>query len=316
MLDSGYVPVSGGHTIYYECHGAKGGRPAVILHGGPGGGLNREHLRMFDLKKWCILLFDQRGCGKSMPYGSTHCNTTWDLVSDIEVLREKMGCSAWFVQGGSWGTTLALAYAEKYPNRVTGILLRGASLCNNASFEWQYQKGGASEIFPEEWEKFVAVLPLSLHDKGWKSIARYYQKKMNGSDTRIAQRYADAWWGWEDAISQLLPIKDTTTKKEALAIGRLENHYFVHDCWLAKDQLLRGLHMLRHIPITIVHGRYDMVCPVSGALAISNALPHVNLVIVLDAGHATVEPGIMKALKVATRRMYPSRNKTMKKRRV
>jgi len=305
MLTSGFVPVSNGHCIYYETHGSVKGRPAVILHGGPGGGLNHNHLKMFDLKKWHILLFDQRGCGKSTPFGSIAHNTTWDLVADMEVLRTLMGWDTWFIQGGSWGTTLALAYAETHPSRVTGLLLRGVCLCDEDSFAWLYQKGGASEVFPEKWDNFIKVLPPRLHDKGWKAISQYYHTKLN-STTTASHKYASAWWGWESDVSQLIPIKDTTKPREALAIARLENHYFVNNCWLKPDQLLKGLHTLRNIPITIVHGRYDMVCPITGAHAICKELPHTKLFVIPDAGHATVEPGTMKALRSVLRSVLRS----------
>ena len=325
MLTSGFVPVSkgfcatdNGHSIYYETHGSVKGRPAVILHGGPGGGLNHNHLKMFDLKKWHILLFDQRGCGKSTPFGSIAHNTTWDLVADMEVLRTLMGWDKWFIQGGSWGTTLALAYAETHPSCVTGLLLRGVCLCDDASFEWLYQKGGASEVFPEKWDNFIKVLPPRLHDKGWKAISQYYHTKLNSTNIAslsLRNKYASAWWGWESDVSQLIPIKDTTSLRDALAIARLENHYFVNDCWLKPDQLLKGLHHLKHIPITIVHGRYDMVCPITGAHAICKVLPHTKLMIIPDAGHATVEPGTAKALRSVLRRTA-MRHTTQKKKRM
>lgn len=306
----GYLPVSGGHRIYYETHGKSNARPVVILHGGPGGGMNRAILQAFDLKKWFVVLFDQRGCGKSTPFGSLEHNTTWDLVDDIEALRCHFGWDAWFVSGGSWGTTLALVYAQTHPSRVTGLLLRGVCFCDNASFRWLYQRGGASEIYPDAWKGFLSVLPQRLHTAGWRSIARYYQQGLNGPD---AQRYADAWWKWENHVSFFRPRPDDTMPKEALALALLENHYFVHGCWLKKNQLVRGLYKLRHIPITIVHGRYDLVCPISASFAIKEALPHTTLSITPDAGHAFAEPGTMRRFKQATRRMRRSMRRTQKK---
>ena len=310
---SGHLSVSGGHQIYYEKHGKSNARPAVVLHGGPGGGMNRSILTTFDLKQWCVVLFDQRGCGKSTPFGSLLHNTTWDLVADIEALRCHFGWDNWFVTGGSWGTTLALAYAETHPSRVTGLLLRGVCLCDDASFRWLYQVGGASELYPDTWKDFVSVLPDRLHTAGWNTIARYYQNKLKGPD---AQRYANAWWKWENSVSFLVPKKDDTTPKEALALALLENHYFVNRCWLKKDQLWKGLPTLRHIPITIVHGRYDLVCPISASFAIKHALPHVKLYITPDAGHAFAEPGTTRRFKQATRTMrrsWSSSRKTQKK---
>jgi proline iminopeptidase len=235
-MRSGYLPVSGGHELYYEVHGK--GRPAVFLHGGPGGGMDKLILKTYDLTKWSIVLFDQRGCGKSKPFGSLLNNTTWDLVEDIEVLRSHLGVDAWFVSGGSWGTTLALAYAETYPLRVTGLLLRGVCFCDEASFRWMYEKGGASELYPDQWKGFLSVLPKRLHDADWKTIMKYYQKKLRG---KHAQQYAAAWWGWEHSLSYLLPRKDDTMPKDIIVLARLENHYFVNHCWLQKDQLYNGL---------------------------------------------------------------------------
>jgi proline iminopeptidase len=290
---SGHLSVSDGHSIYYEKHGT--GRPAVMLHGGPGGGLSRSILDRFDLKKWCVVLFDQRGCGKSTPFGSIEHNTTWDLVEDIEALRSLFGFDSWFVSGGSWGTTLALAYAETYPSRVTGLLLRGLCFCDDNSFRWLYEKGGASEIFPDRWSSFISVLPERLRNAGWKDIARFYHKKLNGPSPH---KYVKAWWGWEFSVSRLIPDReDPTPANEALALARLENHYFVNNCWFTKDQLLRGLGALRHIPITIVHGRYDLVCPISASFEVKKVLPHTKLIVIPDAGHASIEPGTNRMLK-------------------
>ena len=302
---SGHLSVSDGHSIYYEKHGT--GRPAVILHGGPGGGLSRTILDRFDLKKWCVVLFDQRGCGKSTPFGSIEHNTTWDLVKDIESLRSLFGFESWFVSGGSWGTTLALAYAETHPSRVTGLLLRGLCFCDDDSFRWLYEKGGASEIFPDRWASFISVLPEKLRNAGWKDIAHFYNKKLNGSSPH---KYVKAWWGWEFSISRLIPDRyDPTSDDEALALARLENHYFVNNCWFTKDQLLRGLGALRHIPITIVHGRYDLVCPISASFEVKKKLPHTKLIIIPDAGHASIEPGTKRMLKREVASMLKRCNK-------
>lgn len=315
---SGHLSVSGGHSIYYEKHGT--GRPAVILHGGPGGGLSHSYLDRFDLKKWCVVLFDQRGCGKSTPFGSIEHNTTWDLVEDIEALRNLFGFDSWFVSGGSWGTTLALAYAQTYPTRTTGLLLRGLCFCDDDSFRWLYEKGGASEIFPDQWSKFMSVLPERLHSAGWKDITRFYHKKLNGPSP---QKYVKAWWGWEFSVSRLIPdLEDPTPAKNALALARLENHYFVNNCWFTKDQLLRGLGILRHIPITIVHGRYDLVCPISASFEVKKVLPHTKLIVIPDAGHASIEPGTRRMLKREVASMFKQskkrstlRNKRSNKRR-
>ena len=289
----GYLEVPG-HKIYYEIYGK--GRPAVVLHGGPGGGIQKSALDVYDLKKWRVLMFDQRGCGKSV--GGLENNTTWDLVNDIEALREMCGFEKWFVSGGSWGTTLALAYAETHPSRVTGLLLRGVCLCDESSFKWQYEEGGASRIFPETWQKFITVLPSSLKKAGWFQIATYYQKKLQSSEKK---KYAKAWWEWELSISYMRQRPDNSTPKEELDISVLENHYFVNKCWLKEGQLLKNIHTLKHIPITIVHGRYDMVCPINQAYMIKKALPHTKLIIVENEGHASTQPGIKRALRRAIR---------------
>lgn len=311
-MRSGYLPVSGGHQIYYEVHGK--GRPAVYLHGGPGGGLDRTVIKTFDLTKWCVLLFDQRGCGKSTPFGSLTQNTTWDLVEDIEALRCELGFESWFVSGGSWGTTLALAYAQTHPSRVTGLLLRGVCFCDEVGLRWMFEAGGASEIYPDGWNAFLSVVPKRLHGADWKTIVRFYQKKLQGAE---AQRYANVWSQWENCISYLLPHKDDFSPKQTLAVSLLENHYFANGCWLKKDQLKKGLSKLRGIPITIVHGRYDLVCPISAAFAMKEALPQTRLLVTPDAGHAMKEPGTFRRFRQMTRvmrRAWPS--STRKHRRI
>jgi len=289
----GFLEVSNNHVIYYEIHGK--GRPAVVLHGGPGGGMQKSALEIYDLTKWCVVMFDQRGCGKSI--GSLQHNTTWDLVEDIERLREMCGFEKWFVSGGSWGTTLALVYAEKYPSRVTGLLLRGVCLCDESSFKWQYEEGGASRIFPETWEKFIAVLPPSLKKAGWFQIAKYFQKKLQSPEKR---KFAKAWWEWELSTSYMTQHKNDTTLRQELDIARLENHYFVNKCWLKEGQILQNLYKIKHIPITIVHGRYDMVCPINQAYVIKQKLPHTKLIIVPNEGHSSTQPRIKMEMKKAT----------------
>lgn len=299
MILSGFLPVTHGHTIYYEVHGS--GRPAMIVHGGPGGGIMKGVEKIYDLKKWQVLLFDQRGCGRSTPFGCLEHNTTWDLVADMDALREYMGWNNMFLSGGSWGTTLATAYAIIHSERVTGLLLRGMCFADDRSQKWLYQRGGASEVFPDAWKTFISVLPPVLHDKGWRKIMGFYRKKLMGPHS---QRYANAWWRWESAISFLCPKPDMATAKETLALALLENHYFIHDCWLKKNQLLDGLHLLRHIPITVIHGRYDMVCPVQAAFLVKKYAPHTVLHITPDAGHGASEPGTWATLCRETRRMY------------
>ena len=353
MFLSGFLDVSGGHSVYYEVHGC-GTACAVILHGGPGGGFDPSMLRIYDLTQWRVLVFDQRGCGKSRPFLELKNNTTWDLVEDIEALRTQvLHVDKWFVSGGSWGTTLALAYAEKYPLRVSGLLLRGLCFSDEAAMRWLYEEGGASEVYPEAWDKFIAVLPSRLHRAGWMQIARYFHKRLADTttvarrlaDTMVDKRLADtttrkrladtttrkrladtttrkrlantttrkrlanAWWDWEAAVSHLVQIPDNTTPTQALALATIENHYFVNRCWLKEGELLRGLSKLKHIPITIVHGRYDMVCPISAVHQFKKALPHTRIIITL-AGHAATEQETFAAQKMA---LKTTRRRTVKR---
>lgn len=297
LLSSGHLPVSDGHQIYYETYGNPKGRPAVVLHGGPGGGSSPAMTGIYDLTKWFVVLFDQRGSGKSLPFLELKHNTTWDLVEDIEALREHLHIKKWFVSGGSWGTTLALVYAETHPSSVTGLLLRGVCLGNEQTQRWLYEKGGVSEIYPEGWKLFTSVLPKRLHDASWRQISRYYHTHLQGPSK---QKFANAWWGWEASVSQLIPQKDNTPPHTALALAQIENHYFVNNCWLKEGQILKNIHRLTHIPITIVHGRYDVVCPITQAFDIKSALPHTKLHVVTEAGHASSHPGIKKELRRAT----------------
>jgi proline iminopeptidase len=311
MLTSGFLSVSNIHTIYYEVHGVMNGRPAIVLHGGPGGGIVKGMEKIYDLKKWCVILFDQRGCGRSTPFGELKENTTWYLIEDIEKLRQLFGWDKWFVSGGSWGTTLALAYAEKYPMRVTGLLLRGLCLSDAASFKWLYEKGGASEIYPDAWQGFIKVLPKKLHEASWKKIMRYFYDALNHDALNHdalnhdinAIRYANAWWGWEAAVSHLYPHPNNSSKKQTLSLAIIENYYFLHEAWLRPNQLLRNIKKLKSIPITIVHGRYDMVCPITQAFELKRLLPHIKLIVIPDAGHAGNEPGTWNALCKAVRSM-------------
>lgn len=293
MVDTGYLPVTGGHTLYYEVHGSTKNPPLVFLHGGPGGGIQRGAFPLY--KQFCLITFDQRGCGKSTPFGSLVANTTWDLVEDIEALRKHLGIPAWFVSGGSWGTTLGLIYAETYPQVVKGLLLRSVCLIDSMSNKWLYEQGGASEVYPEEWLKFVKVLPVKLRTASWRQIMKYYQKKLRAKDMTFAR----AWWGWEHAVSFLHPRKDDTPDSEILSLALIENHYFVHNCWIEEGQILRDAHRLKGIPIVTVHGRYDMVCPNKGSFELQRVLPHVKVLLVADGGHAGSEAGTFAAHKKA-----------------
>jgi proline iminopeptidase len=300
---SGMLPLTHGHTMYYEEHGT--GKPVLYIHGGPGGGLSRSYTDIFNLKKSRVILYDQRGCGKSQPSVSNSRtaalkhNTTWDLVEDIELLRKHLGIEKWFIAGGSWGTTLALAYAETYPERVTGLLLRGVCLVTNRELDWLQKCGGSSEIFPEEWAKFMEPLPASLRKEGisGRRIAKKYYQLVRSKNAETRRNAAKAWWSWESAVSFLKPVPDDMTMKQTEDIAAIETHYFTHGAWLKPNQLLRNAHRLQNIPISIVHGRYDLVCPFRSAWELHRAVPHSKLYAIPDAGHGMMEPGTFKMLK-------------------
>jgi proline iminopeptidase len=294
-MKSGYLPVEDGHTLYYEIHGASEGKPAVILHGGPGGGLQRSALRSFDLRKWCVLLFDQRGCGRSRPFLSTHANTTWHLVADIEALRTHVGIEKWMVFGGSWGSTLALAYASRHGDRVSGMVLRGVCLMEPWETEWLYGPAGAARLFPREWAAFSGGQRRATA----KSLMRSYGRRFRRASTRRAA--ARAWWGYEAAVSHLRPQPDTTPDRGAEGLAILEHHYFSHNAWLRPGQLLAAARHM-NFPVAIVQGRYDVVCPPAAAVALTAALPKARLTLTI-AGHAGSEPETAKGLHAAVAAM-------------
>lgn len=277
--------------MYYEEHGTHDGMPVVVLHGGPGGGLQSSTLRFFDLKQWRVILYDQRGCGSSTPKNSTHANTTWHLVADIERLRIHLGIEKWVLFGGSWGTTLALAYASRHADRILGMVLRGVCLLEKWEQDWLYRKGGASQMFPHEWVSFEKGA-----GPGRGSLMARYTRRLRNRRTRRAA--AKAWWNWEASLSTLEPQEDKTPADKVESLAVLENHYFRHNAWLRPGQLLAAARRFR-FPINIVQGRYDMVCPPAAAHALSRAAPYVNILYTL-AGHAAAEPRTARALKYAT----------------
>ena len=297
--ESGFLDTGDGHSIYYERAGTRGAKPAVFLHGGPGGGISPSHRRLFDPKLYDIMLFDQRGCGKSTPNASLDNNTTWHLVADIERLREKMGVENWLVFGGSWGSTLALAYAEKHPERVTELVVRGIYTLTKPELDWYYQFG-VSEMFPDKWERFLAPIPENERHE----MMAAYRKRLTGTDRAKQVEAARAWSLWEGETITLLPEPDTSDKfgedDFAIAFARIENHFFVHAGWMDEGQLLRDAHKLQDIPGTIVHGRYDMPCPAKYAWALHKAWPKAEFKLIEGAGHAYSEPGILDALITAT----------------
>lgn len=299
--ETGLLDVGDGHRLYYERVGRKGGKPAVFLHGGPGGGSAPIHRQLFDPDRYDVLLFDQRGCGRSTPHACLDANTTWHLVADIERLRTHIGVDRWQVFGGSWGSTLALAYAETHPDRVSELVLRGIYTCTRPELRWYYQFG-VSEMFPDKWERFQApIAPEDRHD-----MLGAYRRLLTGDDEAAKLAAARAWAMWEGETITLLPDPSFSEPfgdgRFALAFARIENHYFVHDAWLEENQLLRDAGRLRGIPGTIVHGRYDMPCPARFAYALHQAWPEADFHLIEGAGHAFSEPGILDRLIRATDR--------------
>lgn len=298
-FDSGMLDVGDGHTIYWERVGTRGAKPAVFLHGGPGGGCGPTHRRAFDPEKYDVMLFDQRGCGRSLPHAELEANTTWHLVSDIERLRAMMGVEKWQVFGGSWGSTLALAYAETHPERVSELIVRGVYTLTRAELEWYYQFG-VSQMFPEKWERFLAPIPQA--ERG--DMMAAYRKRLVSEDRAVQLEAAKAWSLWEGETITLLPDPSLTEQHGdddfAIAFARIENHFFVHGGWFEEGQLLRDAHKLAGIPGVIVHGRYDMPCPAHYAWQLHKAWPDAEFHLIEGAGHAFSEPGILDRLIRAT----------------
>ncbi|HUQ14359.1 MAG TPA: prolyl aminopeptidase [Novosphingobium sp.] len=299
--ETGTLEVGDGHLLFWERCGTRGAKPVVFLHGGPGGGCSPDHRRQFDPALYDVLLFDQRGCGRSTPFASLEANTTWHLVADIERLRAMCGHSAWQVFGGSWGSTLALAYAETHPDRVTELVLRGIFLAGQNEGDWLY-KYGASELYPEAWEAFSGHVREA--ERG--DLVEAYHRRLTSDDRPTRLAAAKAWSGWEAVTVTLLPdahvLEEFTGDDKAVAVARIENHYFRHKCWLDEGQLLRDAGKLRGIPGIIVQGRHDCCTPPAAAWALKCAWPEVELQIVPDGGHLFSEPGITDGLIRATDR--------------
>lgn len=298
-FETGMLEVGDGHTLYWERVGTRGAKPAVFLHGGPGGGISPVHRRLFDPALYDVILFDQRGCGRSTPHAGLEANTTWRLVADIERLREMAGFETWLVFGGSWGSTLALAYAQTYPEAVSELVLRGIYTLTRGELDWYYQFG-VSEMFPDKWERFQAPIPQDeRHD-----MMAAYRRRLTGEDRAVQLEAARAWSLWEGETITLLPEPSTSGKfgqdDFALAFARIENHFFVHSGWLEEGQLVRDAWKLADIPGVIIHGRYDMPCPLRYAWALHKAWPQAQFHIVEGAGHAFSEPGILDRLIAAT----------------
>ena len=296
---SGHLDVGDGHRIFWERCGTPGEKPAVFLHGGPGGGFSSDHRRLFDPARYDLLLFDQRGCGQSTPHASLDANTTWHLVADIERLRAMMGVDQWLVFGGSWGSTLALAYAQAHRAQVSELVLRGIFTIRQSEIDWYYQEG-ASRIYPDKWERFVGPVPET--ERG--DLVAAYRQLLTGDDPAARLAAARAWSVWEGETVRLLPDPALSAVHDAddfaLAFARIENHYFTHRGWLDDGQLIANAAILADIPGVIIHGRYDMACPAETAWALHKAWPQARFELIEGAGHAYNEPGILDALIRAT----------------
>ena len=299
---TGHLDVGSGHRIYYEECGNPAGSPALFVHGGPGAGAGAKARQFFDPGGYRIVLHDQRGCGRSEPHASLVDNTTWHLVEDIERLREHLGIERWLVFGGSWGSTLALAYAERHPERVSALVLRGIFMLRRSEIEWFYQQG-ASTIYPDRFEDYVAPIPVP--ERG--DLIGAFYRRLTGSDREIALSAARGWAVWEAATSFLRPndenVRNWGEPDFALAVARIECHYFVNGGFFEREnQLLEDVARIRHIPAVIVQGRYDVVCPMQTAWDLHRAWPQADFRVVDDAGHSAFEPGITHELVLATDR--------------
>jgi len=286
------------HELHVEECGNPQGVPVLFVHGGPGAGCEPYHRRFFDPNLYRIILFDQRGAGRSTPHASLERNTTWHLVEDMERIRRELGIDRWMLFGGSWGSTLSLAYAETHPERVLAMVLRGVFLCRSWEIRWFYQDG-ASHVFPDFWQEYVAPIPEP--ERG--DLLRAHYTRLTGQDEVARMASAKAWSVWEGRTATLRPNKAVvdffSDPHVALSLARIEAHYFFHDTFLQPDQLLRHAYRLKDVPGVIVHGRYDMVCPVQNAWELAQAWPSGRLEIVPDAGHSASEPGIVNALVLA-----------------
>ena len=304
--DTGMLIAGEGNRIAYEQSGNPEGKPVVFLHGGPGAGTSPWHRRFFDPERYRIILLDQRGCGRSTPHASEpdadlRHNTTWHLVADIELLRKNLGIEKWQVFGGSWGSALALAYAESHPQAVTEIVLRGIFTLRRHELEWFYE-GGAASIVPDLWEEFIAPIPILERSQ----LMEAYHRRLSDPDPAVHVPAAVAWSRWEAANLTLLPdpelIEAMTEPKAAVAFARIENHYFLHGGWFAPDQLIANVDRIRDIPAVIVQGRYDVCTPAMTAWDLHRAWPEADFVMIPDAAHAASEPGIAAALRAAADR--------------
>jgi proline iminopeptidase len=299
---AGLLPLDDGHVMYWEESGNPRGLPVLFLHGGPGAGASPAHRRFFDPRFYRIVIFDQRGCGRSVPHGAIAANTTPHLINDMEKLRRHLGIDSWVLFGGSWGSTLALAYGLRHPQRCRGFILRGVFLGMRQEVTWFLY--GMRTFFPEAWRAFAEFLPVPERDD---LLAGYY-RRLTDPDGAVHQPAAAMWTRYETVCSNLIPRHDESHiyapgDPAALALARIEAHYFVNDLFLADQELMTGIDVVRRIPAVIVHGRYDMVCPIVTADALARAWPEARYVVIADAGHSAMEPGIRTALIRATEGM-------------
>jgi proline iminopeptidase len=289
------LDVAGGHQLYLEEVGSPDGIPILFLHGGPGAGCEAYHRRFFDPNVYRAVLFDQRGCGRSTPHASLEQNTTWDLVKDIETIREALGIERWLLFGGSWGSTLALAYAQKHPERVIGMVLRGIFLCRKREIDWFYQSG-AGRVFPDYWEDYLAPIPERERD----DLLQAYYRLLTGENELKRMAAAKAWSIWEGRTASLRSNSSVvdffSQPRTALSLARIESHYFVNHAFLRPNQLLEDASKLSGIPGVLVQGRYDLICPMESAWELHQAWEGSELIVIPDAGHSATENGIRKAL--------------------
>ena len=289
------LAVDAPHVLYVDESGSADGLPVLFVHGGPGAGCDSASRRYFDPALYRIVTFDQRGCGRSTPHAHLDNNTTWDLVADMERIREQLGIDKWVLFGGSWGSTLSLAYAQTHPERVHALILRGIFLCRPQEFQWFYQEG-ASRLFPDYWQDYLA--PIPQEEQG--DLMQAFYKRLTGADQIAQMHAAKAWSCWEGRTATLRPnpqvVERFAESHRALSIARIECHYFVNGAFLEPDQLLRDMPKIAHLPGIIVHGRYDVICPLDNAWALHQAWPNSELQIIREAGHAAAEPGITDAL--------------------
>ena len=293
-FDQRMLDVGNGHQIYVEQCGDPNGIPVIVLHGGPGGGCSPAMRRYFDPRAYRVILFDQRGCGRSRPHASVAHNTTWHLIDDIEMIRSTLGIDAWCVFGGSWGATLSLLYAQQHPDRVTRLILRGVFLMTKAELDWFYG-GGAGKFWPETWSRFISLIPQHERD----DLIRAYNRRLFSGDLSLETRYARAWSAWENALASIHSNGSSgeSPGDYARAFARLENHYFINGGFLEFDgQILAHIGRISHIPGVIVQGRYDMICPPASAYRLAELWPACELKMIRNAGHALSEPGISAEL--------------------